>query len=172
MNNEKKYAPIADAPAQHERNAACLSFTPGREKNSTSRSFQANHESYPPLCGFVMDFARTYTDNRKCLNDIELSLGEIFSNIAFYSSEDGTALTDVTVALSKENDTLCIEFSDNGIPFNPLDRPKPSLEENRKNKVVGGFGIYMVTQLMDDVSYRYEDKNILTLKKKLLEETV
>lgn len=134
------------------------------------RSFKAVKEDYPIFCDFVLSFAAKHTDDRRKLNDIEVSLCEVFSNIDFYSASDGKTATDVFVELSVENGTMSIVIADNGMPFNPLENPKPSLEENIKNKVVGGFGIYMVRKLMDDVSYQYSGKNILTLKKKFVEE--
>ncbi len=167
---EKVFDFMGEAEQNDDISIACLSFSNYKISGKTERSFKAKREEYPHLCDFVMKFAEKHTDDRRKLNDIELSLGEVFSNIEFYSAGGSKKITDVSVGLSAENGVLSIVFTDDGIPFDPLSKPDPSLEENRKSKVIGGFGIFMVKKLMDDVSYQYNGKNILTLKKKLTEE--
>ncbi len=146
---------------------ACVRLTELKKEEKLERSFKASSEEYYGLCDFVIGFAKKHTGDKKILNDLEISLSEIFSNLEFYSSEDKNKRTDVKVALSYDDGTMSIEIADNGIEFNPLDRPKPSATENKKNKIIGGFGIFMVKNLMDEVDYRYEGMNILTLKKRL-----
>jgi|GEM_PF-6383089 len=136
------------------------------------RCFKATKADYPELCGFISDFVSGYTSDRKTLNDIEISVDEIFSNIQYYSSADESKPTDICLELSCSDGVLSLVFADNGVPFNPLEKAKPSLAENRKNKVIGGFGIFMVRNLMDEVSYQYDNKNILSIKKKLQEKSV
>ena len=63
---------------------------------------------------------------------------------------------------------VILQFLDSGIPFDPLAKEDPdtSIEANMERE--GGLGIFMVKQLMDDVSYIYEDgKNVLTIQKNL-----
>jgi len=141
-------------------------------KNRFTVQLKARQEDYPVLLALVLEVAEQHTRNRYLLNDIEMSLGEIFSNIEFYSAADKDTVTDVTVTVSFENGILDITLSDNGVPFNPLKRGEPSLEENRKNKVIGGFGIFLVRKLMDSVTYEYNGNNILRLTKKLEDKTV
>jgi anti-sigma regulatory factor (Ser/Thr protein kinase) len=68
-----------------------------------------------------------------------------------------------------ENDTLRIRLEDDGMEFNPLLSDEPEdLDKPVEDRKIGGLGIHFVKKLMDNVDYhRYENKNILTLIKKI-----
>jgi len=52
--------------------------------------------------------------------------------------------------------------------FDPLSVPEPDLDSDLENRRIGGLGIFLIRQLMDEVSYRYKDwKNILVLIKRM-----
>ena len=97
-------------------------------------------------------------------NNIRIAVEEIFVNIASYAFPNGEG--DVSVSVIADSDKLSIEFCDSGIPYNPLDKADPDISMSADEREIGGLGIYMVKQMMDDVRYRYEDgKNILTIEK-------
>jgi len=158
-----------DAEQSDDISLACLVYTKKKTDITAEQSFVATSQDFLRFREFVMGFAGKYTEDRKTLNDIELSLGEIFSNIQFYGTSDQGTEAEVTAKLTYVGGLLSMEISDTGIAFDPLQQRKPSLEENRKKGILGGFGIYMVRQLMDDLSYEYNGKNTLTLKKRLKE---
>lgn len=94
-------------------------------------------------------------------SQIQLCVEEIFINICTYAYPDKKG--DVEIVFRKINEDVEIEFIDQGEEFNPLEyrRQKP-LDEP------GGFGIYIVTHLMDAVIYdRRNDQNHLTVVKKI-----
>ena len=98
-------------------------------------------------------------------NKIEMASEEIFTNIAgyAYNSEGGKVKIAVSIANGIE-----ITFEDNGKPFNPTEHPDPDLEKPIKDREIGGLGLFMVKQVMDEVEYaRENDKNILKIRKKL-----
>jgi len=97
-------------------------------------------------------------------NKIEMASEEIFTNIADYAyAEDGGK---VKIAVSIANG-IEITFEDNGKPFNPTEHPDPDLEKPIKDREIGGLGLFMVKQVMDEVEYtRENDKNILKIRKK------
>ena len=91
-------------------------------------------------------------------NKIMLVCEEVFVNIVSYSGASRAA-----VSFGKRNDRLTVEFSDDGIPFDPLSSEPQNKEfEDFEN---GGRGIGLIKQLADNVEYRHEnDMNILTLE--------
>lgn len=119
----------------------------------------------------------------KCL----MAVDEIFSNICYYSGATevtmGLRVRDAKgkTALSGESLTaqggesgkvqcimreVTLYFEDNGLPFNPLDRPDPDVEELLENRRIGGLGIYMVKKRMDAADYQYQEgRNRLILTK-------
>ena len=60
--------------------------------------------------------------------------------------------------------------SDAGIPYDPLQQEDPDVSLEADERQIGGLGIYLVKQLMDEVSYEYRGgMNILRIRKILTE---
>jgi anti-sigma regulatory factor (Ser/Thr protein kinase) len=65
-------------------------------------------------------------------------------------------------------ETVFVTFADQGIPFNPLLMSEPDLNAPPEKRENGGFGIFMVKNLMDVIEYKREDGwNKLTIGKNL-----
>ena len=95
---------------------------------------------------------------------IETAIEEIFINIASYSYPDRTG--NAVIEFSCENDTAEITFTDNGVPFDPLDHDDPDIDLPIEERSIGGLGILMTKKMMDKVTYRHENGcNILTIQK-------
>jgi serine/threonine-protein kinase RsbW len=104
---------------------------------------------------------------RRSLFEINLALDELFTNIISYGFAD-QAEHIIRVCISAENDLLKVVLEDDGIPFNPVGRPPAELPCTLEECKVGGLGIHLVRNLMDEVVYsRCGNKNVLTLKKVL-----
>lgn len=97
---------------------------------------------------------------------IELAVEEIFVNIANYAYPSDEGMAKVCVALSDDKKTAHIVFVDNGIQYDPLSKEDPDVTLSAHDRPIGGLGIYVTKQLMDEVSYEYRDGcNILKLMK-------
>jgi anti-sigma regulatory factor (Ser/Thr protein kinase) len=109
--------------------------------------------------------------SEKTRNEIRLAVEEIFVNIADYAYEGQAGDVTVTVSLSstcaeKETETFFVTFADRGKPFNPLLVTAPDIFASPEEREKGGFGIYMVKNLMDVIEYKREDGwNKLTIGK-------
>ena len=58
--------------------------------------------------------------------------------------------------------TAVITFTDQGIPYDPLEREDPDTSLSAEERNIGGLGIYIVKSSVDDISYQYaEGKNVL-----------
>ncbi len=128
--------------------------------------------------------------NRQEVLKIHMVVDEIFSNIANYAFEDGKGDRDLlkasepepegadseTVTVSFDYDaekrSVSITFTDNGRPYNPLEEAPPDVTLPAAKRKVGGLGVFMVRNTVDDIRYRYRDgQNILTIIKKTGGET-
>lgn len=87
---------------------------------------------------------------------IRLCIEEAVENIVSYAYENGQGY--VVVGTKIEGDRLILSFRDEGVPFNPLDKPDPDITCPAEERQVGGLGIYICKQMMDKVSYVYEYK--------------
>lgn len=97
---------------------------------------------------------------------IEMAVEEIFVNIVTYAYAPEDGEVDITCSLTDSPIQIAIEFQDHGVPFDPLKQPEANTHQSAEEREIGGLGIFMTKQLMDNVAYRYEHgKNILTLRK-------
>lgn len=98
---------------------------------------------------------------------IHLVVEEIVVNIVDYAYPEGNGYLEVRI--NNDNKELTIEFRDHGIPFNPLEQSMPDLDIPLEERSIGGLGIFLTKEMMDNVEYRYEQgENILIIKKNLV----
>ena len=82
--------------------------------------------------------------------NIQLAADEIFANIAGHAYEghpDGSVA--VTLSFDAGSRTFTIDLHDTGAPFDPSSVPEPDLEALQE----GGYGLFLVQSLMDDMIY-------------------
>ena len=97
---------------------------------------------------------------------INLAVEEIFVNIASYAYRPETGKATVRFEVSEEPVTVTITFLDHGVPYDPLARQDPDVTLPAEERDIGGLGIFLTKQIMDDVSYEYcRGQNILRIKK-------
>ncbi len=105
----------------------------------------------------------------KVSNSVELVLDEVISNIISYAHEEqGRYFIDITISI--EGEQVVIEICDDGKKFNPLEVQTPDTESELDKRPVGGLGLHIVRNVMDEVYYNYSNnRNCLLIKKKLRE---
>ena len=118
----------------------------------------------------VMDYVNQKLDEAdfpmKDRMKIEVSVEEIFVNIANYAYGEGKGDAFVKVETSEDNNKITITFRDMGAKFDPLENADPDVSLSAEERSIGGLGIYMVKKSMDEVSYKYENgQNILVMSK-------
>ena len=97
---------------------------------------------------------------------LRLSIEEAVENVVRYAYDGGIGWLEVGTSLDHDNLVLTVELRDAGVPFNPLEQPDPDTTAKAEDRNVGGLGIYLCKQLMDRISYRYEDgNNVITMNK-------
>jgi anti-sigma regulatory factor (Ser/Thr protein kinase) len=105
---------------------------------------------------------------------VNLALEEAVSNVMLYAYPDtnnGKVFVEFVRNCTPEGEQLTFTISDSGIPFDPTQKSEPDLSLPAEERAIGGLGIHLVRQLMDEVQYvREDDKNVLTLVKKLKSE--
>lgn len=95
---------------------------------------------------------------------LNLALEEAVTNVMLYAYPDKSG----TVLIKSEKSAAQIKFeiSDSGIPFDPTQQKEADITLSAEERAIGGLGIHLVRQIMDEISYeRKDDKNILTIIK-------
>ena len=128
---------------------------------------EAAVENLPEVLAFVEEHLAEDCP-LKAMMQINVAVEEIFVNIAKYAYAPDKGNATVRVEVSGEPVAVTITFIDNGVPYDPLAKEDPDVTLSAEERKIGGLGIFMTKQLMDDVVYEYRDgRNILRLKKNL-----
>ena len=118
----------------------------------------------------VLQFVDTHLEQADCSPkiqmQIDLAVEEIFVNIANYAYHPETGPATVRVDVRPDGSAVTITFIDWGVHYDPLAKEDPDVTLSAEERKIGGLGVFLVKNTMDDITYNYEDgKNILTLKK-------
>lgn len=91
---------------------------------------------------------------------VMIALDEVLSNIAKHGGD--TLSVDIAVT----DDRLTATIVDDGPPFDPLAQAAPDTDLDIDDRAIGGLGIHLVREMMDEVAYtREKDGNRLIFSK-------
>jgi len=161
---------VQDAPQSDDITMLFIHFL----NENTQPAIMARHlilhnniQQIPQLAEFVETIAEEKNLDQALAMSLNLALEEAVTNVILYAYPDGIdGLVDIEAFIHKD----CLEFiiSDSGKPFDPTAAPEADVTLGVDERQIGGLGIYLVRNIMDTVSYRYEKgKNILVMIKKI-----
>lgn len=118
----------------------------------------------------VLDFVNLELEAADCPMktqvQLDITVEEIFVNIAHYAYQSGVGKAVVRIRIQEE--AVEIIFMDQGVPYNPLEKEDPDITLSAEDRQIGGLGIYMVKKSVDAVSYEYKyGQNILRIQKNI-----
>ena len=98
---------------------------------------------------------------------VNLVLEEFGINVINYAHKEG--VHDFEITLLSEPDTLTIEITDDGVPFNPLkDKPVPDTSAPMEERPIGGLGLHLVRTMTEEIRYKRDNSknhSILVMRK-------
>jgi serine/threonine-protein kinase RsbW len=101
------------------------------------------------------------------LYDVQLAVDEACTNIITHGYQDlnpGSIILDLEV----EPDKLTVSITDFGHSFEPSSAPIPDIQAPLEERELGGYGLFLIRQTMDEMDYRVtEDGNKMILTKYL-----
>ena len=96
--------------------------------------------------------------------DTQLAVEEAITNVIVHGYKEPGG--EVVITCHVNSDRVEVEIADTAPRFDPLSMPEPDLDGSIEERRIGGLGVFLIRQVMDGVSYRYENgKNILVLIK-------
>ena len=112
-------------------------------------------------------FAERNGLDTKTRRQLNLVFDELLNNTISYGYE-GTEEREIDVMVSVTGGRLHATISDDGRPFNPLESHAPDTSLSVEDRPIGGLGVHLVRNVMDEVSYeRRGSNNVVTLQKQL-----
>ena len=114
----------------------------------------------------VEEFGTAHEVASDVIHAFTLCLEEIVSNIIRHGYDEGERRP-IDLRLSIGGGRMVLEVADTGRPFNPLDQADPDTDIPLEERQIGGLGIYLVKNMMDEFEYRRQkNKNILVMTKR------
>ena len=107
---------------------------------------------------------------KSAYNPLDIAAEELFVNVCHYAYPDATPDNPGPVRISFEYNanppSLTVQIADDGVPYNPLAKPDAVTPDDIMEVPIGGLGILMAKNSVDEMTYeRVDESNVLTFKK-------
>ncbi len=117
-------------------------------KKSKRRKFDGELDKIPEIRNWVITELKKCQVSNSEINDFKVALTEALSNI-FRHAYDSEMIKPVAVTVNVEAKQIEITLRDFGKRFDVRTIPGPDLEKASE----GGYGVYLMRNLLDDVQY-------------------
>jgi anti-sigma regulatory factor (Ser/Thr protein kinase) len=98
---------------------------------------------------------------------LHLALEEHLTNIISHGYKPG-AVGAITVRFALEPSLIRVEIEDDAGPFNLLEAPAANTALPMEEKPLGGLGVHLIRQSVDQLEYRRAaNRNVLVMKNRL-----
>lgn len=99
------------------------------------------------------------------ISEINICLDELFTNTVLHGFKDDRKHK-IKFTMQVDDNILMVNIEDDGVPFNPLEKKEVEFPADIMSAKIGGLGIHITRELMDNIAYeRKRGKNKLTIKK-------
>lgn len=125
---------------------------------------EAKVDNLSKLINETESFVAKYITDKNIKSNINISVEEIFVNVAHYAYPTGSS-GEIEIIFKGKNNKIEIRFIDSGIKYNPLETKEPDTNLNISDRKPGGLGVFMVKNLVNSIEYEYHNgKNILIIQ--------
>ena len=113
------------------------------------------------------DFCQRHRVPDSARHAADLALEEHLTNVLNYGFDDGSEPW-ISVRVTVNGEALVAKITDTGKAFNPLSRPPVDIDVPLDERPIGGLGVHLMRQSMDELSYSREGRmNVLMMIKAL-----
>ena len=99
------------------------------------------------------------------IRELHVVFDELLSNIVRYAYLD-EANHEIEVVIDDSSERLKITIEDDGMPFNPLEADKPDTSSPLEERQIGGLGIHLVLNMVDELTYKRDcNRNVVVFTK-------
>lgn len=149
------------ARKDHATRVALLSPLKGAMDGDFSRTLLDGRTGLPALLDALEDYLGGAGAPSSAVSAVMIAADEVLSNVVDYSGA-----TRVDVAARVRDGRVAMEVVDDGGPFDVTAAAPPDTTLPVEEREIGGLGIHLVRELMQDVRYvRDEERNKLSFSR-------
>jgi serine/threonine-protein kinase RsbW len=128
----------------------------------------ATLENLRALREFAVEACLACGGDEETCDLLELAVDEACTNVVVHGYRDRPPGS-ITLHFQCQDGQAEVTLLDRGRPFSPNDAPAPDLEAGWQDRRIGGLGVYLIRETMDEVHYATDSsgQNRLTLRKRL-----
>jgi len=130
------------------------------------RKFPKEIKSLDIIFEFISEFFDKHKIDKQLAISVNLAVEEIFTNMVKYNKESND---DISINLEIRQHELVLSLTDFGVaPFDLTGIEKVDINQSLEERTVGGLGLHLVRNMVDDLSYKFEKGNcVITVIKNL-----
>ena len=129
-------------------------------------TLEASLDDLATIREFIDSACGSYNIDSDIISDIRLAVDEAVTNVIEHGYGGSSGALEIRVDL--QGSDIVIRIHDSASTFNPLEHNDVCLDSPLKKQKPGGYGIFIIKKIMDEVDYipTPERGNILQLVKK------
>lgn len=125
----------------------------------------AELESLQQFRAFIAECCALSAVPSEVVLELKLAVDEACTNVIEHGYK-GMDPGSIILSFRIEPDRILVEITDFGHVFEPASAPTPDVEAALEDRELGGLGLYLIYQTMDNIDYRAsEEGNTLTFTK-------
>ncbi len=142
----------------------------GTKGNQLELEVKSKLENLAVIDDFVIEAMKQFGIEDET-SQVQLAVNEACTNIIQYAYS-GESEKPIRILCSISGNDLVIQIRDWGEPFDPDSVPQPDIESELFERKLGGFGVFLIRQMMHEVRYVFHagGYNELTMTKHLPQE--
>lgn len=116
---------------------------------------------------FIEEIGSAFALSPEVVFNLNLVLEEAVVNIINYAYPKELHES-IYLSAKLNEDSIVLVLTDTGKAFDPTEAPEADITLSAEERPIGGLGIFLIRQIMNEVKYeRIDGKNVLTLEKRL-----
>jgi serine/threonine-protein kinase RsbW len=134
------------------------------EQNATFRLVIRNQfAELRPMSSWLSRSIKAMGGSDEEIFNFDLCANEAVTNIISYGYTDQNE-HEIILDIACSGNILCLSIEDDGVPFNPLEKPEHLTPHNLEDAQIGGLGVDLILRMMKECHYaRINGKNIFKM---------
>jgi serine/threonine-protein kinase RsbW len=124
-------------------------------KQGETLRMQAILKNVPLATQCVTRWAEIAGFDERALYEIQLAVDEACANVVHHAYQ-GMDPGEMEISCSLDEQGLIIQVRDWGRGFDPEDVEEPDVDAPLEERTLGGLGLFLVRQVMDDVEFTFD----------------